>query len=243
MAFHVPWSISMVFVLLVLGLLALTVVAVSEDDLALGLVGSEGRRRVLIADVAITVWLMITGGLALSGFFLEFQSVPPRFFILLLVPLFAIGFLLRTRFADDLVAALSPVWFIVPQGFRIIMELILWLLFINGIMPEQVTFEGRNFDILVGLTAPVVAWLCFVRRALPPSVAVAWNVLGLLLLANVVITAILSAPTPFRVFMNEPAVTVIAYLPFVWLPAFVVPMAVLLHALSLKQLLTVKAAR
>lgn len=242
MAYHVPWSISMVFVLLVLGLLALTVIAVSEDDQALGLVGREGRRRIIITDSIITAWLVITGALAISGFFLEFQAMPPRFLLLIVVPLLAIGFLLRTSLANDLVAALSPVWFIAPQSFRVVMELILWLLFINGIMPEQVTFEGRNFDIVVGLTAPLVVWLCFVRRALPPSVAIVWNVLGLLLLANVVITAVLSAPTPFRVFMNEPAVTIVAYVPFVWLPAFVVPMAVAMHALSLKQLLSRKAA-
>jgi len=37
--------------------------------------------------------------------------------------------------------------------------------------------------------------------------------------------------------MNEPANTMIAHLPFIWLPAFVVPVAYFLHIVSLKQLL------
>jgi hypothetical protein len=56
------------------------------------------------------------------------------------------------------------------------------------------------------------------------------------LLFNIVIISILSTPTPFRFFMNEPANTIVAAWPFIWLPGFVVPMAFLLHVFSLKQL-------
>jgi hypothetical protein len=40
--------------------------------------------------------------------------------------------------------------------------------------------------------------------------------------------------------MNEPANTVIAYFPFVWLPGFVVPVAYTLHLLSIKKCLLEK---
>jgi hypothetical protein len=52
----------------------------------------------------------------------------------------------------------------------------------------------------------------------------------------VVVHAQLAAPTPFRVFRVEPPVTFIAYLPWIWLPAFLVPLAWGLHALSIRQL-------
>ena len=59
---------------------------------------------------------------------------------------------------------------------------------------------------------------------------------GILILLNVVVHAQLSTPT-FRVFITQPPVTFIAYVPWIWLPAFLVPLAWALHALSIRQLL------
>jgi hypothetical protein len=60
------------------------------------------------------------------------------------------------------------------------------------------------------------------------------------ILLNIVIVAVLSTPVPFRVFMNEPANTVILSFPFVWLPTVVVPIAFLGHIASLRQILSRK---
>jgi hypothetical protein len=122
------------------------------------------------------------------------------------------------------------------------MEIVLWLTFVDNIIPIQMTFEGLNYDILVGLTAPVVACFCFTIKKWSRTVAIIWNFFGLALLLNIVVISVLSAPVPFRVFMNEPANTFVAQLPFVWLPAFVVPVAYWMHILSLKQLLTANKA-
>jgi hypothetical protein len=104
------------------------------------------------------------------------------------------------------------------------------------VAPEIMTFTGRNVDILVGLTAPIVAYACFVRRAWPVWVARWWNWAGVVILLNVVVHAQLSAPTPFRVFDTEPPTTFIGDLPYIWLPAVLVPLAWVLHAASLRQL-------
>jgi len=52
----------------------------------------------------------------------------------------------------------------------------------------------------------------------------------------VVVHALLSTPTPFRVLVTDPPTTFIAAVPYVWLPAFLVPLAWLLHGVSLRQL-------
>jgi hypothetical protein len=117
------------------------------------------------------------------------------------------------------------------------MELILWRLFVVGAAPAIMTFEGRNVDILVGLSAPLVGWGFLTRRAWPTRLAVWWNVAGILILLSVVVHAQLSAPTPFRVYLTEPPLTFIAYVPWIWLPAVLVPLAWGLHALSIRQLL------
>jgi hypothetical protein len=97
------------------------------------------------------------------------------------------------------------------------------------------TFEGRNFDVLSGLTAPVIAWLV-VRNKTSKTGLVAWNLICLAILINIIAIAILSTPSPIRVFMNEPANTIVTIFPVSLLPGFLAPFAFALHVFSLKQL-------
>jgi hypothetical protein len=52
----------------------------------------------------------------------------------------------------------------------------------------------------------------------------------------VVLHAQPSAPTPYRRIVADPPPTLIALLPWIWLPAFLVPLAWGLHLLSIRQL-------
>jgi hypothetical protein len=63
-----------------------------------------------------------------------------------------------------------------------------------------------------------------------------WNLVGLGLLINIVIIAILSTPVSFRVFLNEPANTFITHAPYVWLPVFLVQAALCGHLLVFRRL-------
>ena len=53
---------------------------------------------------------------------------------------------------------------------------------------------------------------------------------------NIVTIGIFSLPTEFRIFMNEPANTFVAYVPYVWLPAVLVQAALLGHLLIFRWL-------
>ena len=117
------------------------------------------------------------------------------------------------------------------------MEFILWLLFRYRVIPVQMTFAGGNYDIIIGLTAPVVAYYCFNRRIWSPKAALVWNFIGLGMLLYIMVVSILSTPYSFRYFMNEPANTLPFHFPFVWLPGVVVPFAMLLHLLSIRRLI------
>jgi uncharacterized membrane protein len=123
------------------------------------------------------------------------------------------------------------------QSFRIAVELLLLMAFVNGRIPVQMTFEGRNFDILTGILALPVGYLLVKRKMYAPRLAVAFNVLGLLLLTNILVIALLSMPTPIRYFMNEPANTLVAQFPFILLPGVLVPIAYTMSIFSLRQLL------
>jgi len=63
-----------------------------------------------------------------------------------------------------------------------------------------------------------------------------WNVICLGLLFNIVINAILSAPTIFQAqAFDQPNIGVF-YFPFVWLPCFIVPAVLFSHLVCLKKL-------
>jgi hypothetical protein len=147
----------------------------------------------------------------------------------------------RTKGFREIARACPPSYPIALQTFRVFVELVLWQLYREGRVPVQMTFEGWNFDILVGLSAPAVAWAA-ARGALGRRALVGWNVVSLGLLANIVIIANRAAPGPLHAAWGNPSSTVIAEAPYIWLPAFLVPLAVLLHVVSLRQVGGAEAA-
>jgi hypothetical protein len=56
------------------------------------------------------------------------------------------------------------------------------------------------------------------------------------LLANIVLVAILSTPNPFRVFTEGPPNLLPSTFPYVWLPSFLVQLALLGHLMLFRRL-------
>jgi hypothetical protein len=233
MPLHAPPAVSLLFVAVVVAMLLLVLWGAAY---AARRVGPGATRGVRVAGIALAGWLALTAGLAEHGFFLDFQALPPHMLLAVGLPLLALLALTISGRMALLLAALPKAWPVGAQAFRIVVEIVLWRLAVAGVAPEIMTFTGRNVDILVGLSAPVVAYACFVKRAWPERVAVWWNLAGIVILLNVVVHALLSTPSPFRVVLTEPPTTFIGHVPYIWLPAFLVPLAWLLHLLSLRQL-------
>ena len=77
---------------------------------------------------------------------------------------------------------------------RVPVEIVLFWLFLQKTIPQLMTFEGRNFDILAGITAPIIYYFVFVKKTLSKKTLLIWNIVCLILLLNIVINALLSAP-------------------------------------------------
>jgi len=196
---------------------------------------SQGPRRWAVAVVGtLAGWLVVTAGLARLGVLSQWTARPPRL-ALVAVGGLVLGFLLRrTATFRTLVGSTPAPWPIGLQVFRVPVELILFALQVSGRAPVQVTFEGRNLDILVGLTAPLVAWWV-ARRPASAWLTIGWNVLGLCMLTNTVAVVVTSTPGPLRLDWPGAPFTEIVRWPLVWLPAFLAPLAVLLHVTSIQQ--------
>ena len=199
---------------------------------------TESKKKKIFNGTLIGLigWALATSILSWSGVLSDFDTFPPKLIIVLIIPLITIIWLVLTKEVKEILIHTPPESIIWIQSFRIVVEILLWRLYVDNLAPIQMTFEGRNFDILSGLTALVVAYLVSNKKISSPLV-IAWNFACIAILVNIVAIAILSMPTPFRVFMNEPSNTIVAKFPIVWLPALLVPLAYGLHFLSLRQYL------
>lgn len=176
-------------------------------------------------------WAVVIGGVAYSGFFQNTATIPPRF-VWLIIPTFTFT-VVAYRWID--VQDVSMKWLIAIHVIRIPVELVLYQLFLQGLIPELMTFKGWNWDILSGISACLILWLYANNRA-TKNLLLFWNWAALVLLAVIVGSAILSAPTPIQQFaFDQPNVAVLRF-PFIWLPAVVVPIVLLSHLLIFKKL-------
>ena len=232
---EVPGSIAAAFVLLVVALGVLLLVGLNRGLARLERPTARRLRTVRLVGLGLGLWLLLTGAAAARGVFLRFNALPPPI-AFAIVPAIAAAFVVGSSRAARVVADAVPGrWIVALQSFRIVVEIILWRLAVHHALPEVMTWNGRNFDVVTGLTAPLVAYLGFADGRSRRTLLTLWNVAGLLLVTNVFVHGMLSAPTPFRVLVTDPPNTVIGQLPFVWLPAFVVPIAYFLHIVSLRR--------
>ena len=189
----------------------------------------------------LLIWIGIQSIPALYGFYTFTHSLPPRF-ILLIGPPFLLILLLflipsGKKFIDNLNLE-KLTWL---HSVRIPVEIVLWLLFINGAVSELMTFEGRNFDILAGITAPVVAFFVFRKKAIEIRGLLIWNFICLALVLNIVIIAIFAVPTPFQKWGFEQPNIAVMYFPFIWLPCCVVPLVIFSHLVAIRRLIISKS--
>jgi hypothetical protein len=187
---------------------------------------AAGRAAALIGAGSVA-WMTVTWVVADRGTFREWDRLPPSFAVLVLL-IFIIAARLAAGQVGRRLAASIPLWVLVGvQGFRLPLEIAMHRMAERGIMPDQMSYAGRNFDIVTGITALVVAALVATGRA-GRGVVTVWNVLGLGLLLNIITVAVLS--TPFFAFFGPERLNVwVTYPPFVWLPAVMVLAALAGH--------------
>lgn len=182
------------------------------------------------------LWLFLQGIVAFSGFYTVTNTLPPRFLLLVGPPLLFIILLFILPAGRKFLDGLDPKWLVALHIVRVPVEITLFLLFSYHFVPQLMTFEGRNLDILSGISAVLIFYFGYHRRSLNRAVLVTWNIICLALLFNIVIIAILSVPTPFqKLAFDQPNVGVL-YFPFIWLPAFIVPAVLFSHLASLRSL-------
>ncbi len=189
----------------------------------------------VVVAIVFILCLAVPAILVSRGLLNQYSSIPAPGFVL--VGLITLGTItLAFSFVGSrLVAGISLAGLVGYQVFRVPLEWALHELYSESVIPVQMTFAGRNFDIATGLLAAALAfWLTKGYRGV--RLVFVWNIVGLVLLANIVVIAILSTPVPFRYFMNDPVNLLPSTFPYVWLPTFLVQAALFGHLLVFRAL-------
>ncbi len=182
-------------------------------------------------------WFVYISAISVTGIF-EQVSFPPRIPLLLVLPAFLFFFYFFTNKKFKTIIDHTPhSWPVFFQSFRIVVELLIWGMFMAGITPKSATFEGHNFDILIGLTAPLIAFFTFVKPKIGKSLFILWNFAGLATLAIVVFILMRHS-----YFMPNEVLSMLRRgfgdFPYTFLAGLFMPLAVFMHIFSL-----VKASR
>lgn len=194
----------------------------------------DGRRNPLtLFGCALLAWLLATGWLAFQGYFQDFAIRPPRLFLFVGPAFLIIACAMFFRSWRERVSKMPVTTLTYIHIVRIPVELCLWWLFGAGLVAEEMTFEGANFDIIAGISAPFAGVFLVGKKSNNRGAAIAWHLICLGLVLNIVIRAIGLTPYFYDGSGTELQNLAVFDLPYVWLPTFVVPAVIFSHFAAL----------
>ncbi len=222
--------------LLAVLILALTATVVVAIFLVLWRERASAResRIAVVSGVVLAAWAIVTTMLARRGFFQppDLTSVPPVGITLALVLLVLAACLLvspslRRLLTNQRNLILLNLWRLVGEVFLLLMA--------NGQMPALWAWPAGIGDVIVGAMAPWVA----ARVDTPQGrrSAIMFNLFGMADLVVAVGLGIMTNPGPAQVFYTTPTSELATRFPLALVPTFLVPLAFVLHVISLWQLL------
>jgi hypothetical protein len=194
----------------------------------------SSRRAIwLTVMIPYTLWLAIVWSAAINGFFKPGGSDVPRLPLALFAPVIVgAPVLLLSRRIGQVLDAMPASWIIALQLFRVLGSgfLIGWA---YGAVPGIFALPAGIGDVLTGLFAvPVAIGLTSGTREARRA-AIAWNIFGL---ADFAIAISIGLAITYHLIETGFASATGGLYPTVMIPAFAVPSAIMLHALSLRQL-------
>ena len=187
--------------------------------------------------VPFTLWAASAWTAAINGVFRTGASALPLLPSAIFLPvIIGAPLLLMSKRVGRLLDAMPTAWLIALQFYRVLgaQWLVYWLF---GVLPGLFALPAGTGDVLTGLFAVPAAIAVATGTAEGRKAAIIWNIFGLADFAVAITIGLITSPGAFQLIVpNPPSIGTGTY-PNVLTPAFVVPSSILLHALSLRQLL------
>jgi hypothetical protein len=189
-----------------------------------------GRREAAFTAAGLIAWILFVCVAVGSGMMerLPLRGLPFFFGAVLIAGVWAGLSPLGGRIAAN-VPLVALVGF---HAFRVPLELVLHSWAQQGTVPQTMTWDGQNWDIISGALAILIAPFAIRSRAL------AWgaNIVGSVLLLNVIRVALLSSPIPIG-WGQDPPLLLALHLPYALIAPVCVAGAIAGHIVLTRALL------
>ncbi len=201
---------------------------------------TDGRARgvVWLLATALVAWFTTALLFSMAGTFRAVVAGPilPNIVYGISLPiLLGTIFILSSKIFGRLLDAI-PQHLLVGIQFYRCLGVIFLVAHADGLLPAVFALPTGYGDILVGITALVVAYLCFRQTRGTRPALFAWNFIGIADLVLAVTLGFLSSPGRFQLLSFDAPNTMASAYPLVLVPVFAVPLSILLHVASLRKL-------
>ena len=199
---------------------------------------TPGQRRAtwLAVMTPYTLWMAVAWSGAINGVFRTGTRLPALPLAIFVPVIIGAPLLLLSKRVGQVLDAIPASWLVALQLYRVFGS---WALAagLNGALPGVFGVPAGIGDTLTGLFAVPAAIAVATGTAQGRRAAIAWNIFGLADFAVAIALGAITSPGPFQLIVPDvPSIGAGAY-PSVLTPALVVPSSILLHALSLRQLI------
>ena len=202
---------------------------------------AQRRATWLAVMIPDTLWFAVVWSAAINGAFRAGVSPLPLLPLAIFLPvMIGAPLLLLSKREGRVLDGMPASWLVALQLYRVFgsWALAAWL---HGLLPGVFALPAGIGDVLTGLFAVPVAIAVASGASRGRNAAIAWNLFGLADFAVAITLGMLTSPGPLQLIHPAmPSIGAGAY-PDVLTPAFVVPGSILLHALSLRQLIRRRA--
>jgi hypothetical protein len=218
------------------GSLAITAVAiygVARSLRAAGWEPTRASRAVALVATLLIGWLAAAFALTWNGAWTASAERLPTIEFGIFLPIIAgVWLYRRSELLREIIAAVPQSWLIGIQTYRALGYTFL-VLYSAALIPGVFALPAGTGDIIVGVTALLIAWVWRASGTPPNAVVRLWNAFGIGDLVVAVATGFLSSPSALQVTSFDLPNTMIADFPLALVPVFAVPLSILLHFASL----------
>lgn len=193
----------------------------------------------------ITVGLLTTTGLigwylfillaGLIGFFTEETLIAPNIVLTFIILALTIRRLYKSVTLQTVFEKIPAHWLIAAQVYRLMGHSFLTF-FMIGILPGIFAIPTGLGDVFIGITAPFIAYLVYKKGTAMQQFALAWNYLGIADLVMAITLGIVTYSWLYQIGPTEVSSNPIAEFPLIIIPVFAVPLSILLHLFTIRNL-------
>jgi hypothetical protein len=198
---------------------------------------TKAKRKKVILVICVLLWQFYIFALGRTDILSSYE-LPPRFAIFLIGPAFLFtGIFIYLNRNNTWLHYIPKSWLVYLQSFRILVETLFVFSVADGILHSNVTIEGYNFDMILGLSAPVIAFLAFGKNMISEKMVILWNYIGIAILASVIFVFLSTIFLP-ELYGSESSLMSLTFTnyPYTLIAGFLMPVGVFMHVLSIVQL-------